>query len=225
MADFVVDSFTDTNDVQLGSHTGETGATWTKAVGDASNYLWVQGNALAGEGGTEAIYYASGIPTNADYDVVADISYLTETGNVLIGILGRLSTDGENYYRLDYNGFDNTFVLSKNVSGTDSNLGVVGWTTANQTIKLEMRGTAIKAYIDDVIPTATTGSFDVTDSDVSDKGRVGVYKYGGVGTASDFFRINSITGSDAAAAETITMDKWFQNTHPPLRRKIRAVPY
>ncbi len=96
---FVTDSFTDTNGTLLSSHTGETGAT----LDETFRVVWGAhhpGTSRTGSTGqsqrTRILYYASGAPASADYDVEMDLVCVgtTDTGTAF-GVLGRVATGAE----------------------------------------------------------------------------------------------------------------------------------
>lgn len=199
MADFVVDTFTGTNGAHVDARSGETGATWTRVAGigtDGTDELAITGNELHGIGGNEALYYASGTPATADYSVEVPINHLGVGGNVIIGFMVRMSTDGQNGYRIVLTGFEDELQVYEFVGGTETLIYDEPWTASDHTIRVEVEGTELRLYVNDVLKTTETGL------NVTDAGRVGVYKYSTVVPTVDFFRLQGITGSDLGGTGT-----------------------
>jgi hypothetical protein len=184
------DTFTDTNGVDLSAHTADSGETWTKVTGDGTHKFVINGNRLEAVGGTGAEYYSSWTPGSADYDVEVVLVYLSDQP-VYYEFGGRMATDGSSGYIVAIDDFSNELRLSD--KSDDSTLGTpVALNRADDTIKLEMRGTALKVYRNgaEVI--------SATDSTTSTAGKVWLGKYGGPG-ATDGWMFNAITATDAAA--------------------------
>lgn len=101
---FVNDTFTDTNDVTIGSHTGELGATWTESAAGSNATLdpKIASNALvAGESSaTNAIWLASGTPPSADYIVRGYVDTVSGLRAGYMGICGRFIVASGNGYAL-----------------------------------------------------------------------------------------------------------------------------
>lgn len=104
MALFVYDTFTDTDNVTIGSHTGETGATWTESSAGSNATLdpKIASNALvAGESSaTNAIWLASGTPPSADYPVRGYVETASGLRAGYLGICGRFIGASGNGYAL-----------------------------------------------------------------------------------------------------------------------------
>src|SRR5690242_14262483 len=79
-AKFIEDTFsTGSSGDNLNTHTGETGATWTKnptVVGGSDMVLTDAGRVIPA-GSTKGSYYASGTPASAEYDVQATVRRVT----------------------------------------------------------------------------------------------------------------------------------------------------
>src|SRR5947209_1549268 len=104
MATFVNDTMNDTDGVTLASHTGETGAAWTKHPSYAGT------NDIANDGtvskcikrysegdGSVGVYYASGSPAAADYPVQGDCVVIDTGGGVWI-LCGRMDASAQTFY-------------------------------------------------------------------------------------------------------------------------------
>lgn len=171
----VYDTFTDTSALLLSSHTGEAGATWTKHSSYSGNSYISNANRMSGGG--DSLYYASGVPATADYDVQADFCGMAQNASTP-GIVGRLSTSGDNAYRVVFD-VPNTgmYLLQKVNAGVVTQLQAIGpWQWggnfadgSTHNIKLQMRGSSLKVFIDGV------ERMSVTDSSITAAGRAGVY--------------------------------------------------
>src|SRR5258708_40265540 len=115
---FTTDTFTDTAGTLLENHTGETGAVWTRnpvlPTGSAAITAdgRLRGNAAA------TIYFSSGVPASADYDVEADLGVASNANNA--GLVGRQSAPAETYYLFDY-AHGNMFRLYTLLNATNVN--------------------------------------------------------------------------------------------------------
>lgn len=177
--DFVRDVFTDTDNVLLQSHTGSQGATWTRHPSYAGDAQISNANRLHASSGTTALYYASGSPLTADYNVAGFLRKRSATSGAA-GIVGRASTSVDTHYLARYDDNVDEWRLYKYVTGTPTQLGS-GFAQALTTdqdywVRLEMRGTSIKVYVDGVERVA------VTDSSITAAGKAGVRFDGGAGT-------------------------------------------
>lgn len=151
---FVVDSFTDADGTALASHTGETGATWTKHASYTGTYSIQSNRAYAGSG--TGAYYASGTPASAEYDVQATVVVVTLTDNNQ-SICARIATGANTLYMARHNraagGTNNAWELYKIVAGTATLLGSYSQALSgggSYTLLLEIRDAAKKVYIDGV---------------------------------------------------------------------------
>ena len=86
---FVRDTMTGSDGTDLTAHTGETGATWAK-VASTTGSIKLTSNRCKGDSGVVSLYYASGDPASAEYDVEADLYKVSNTDYAGIG--GRVST-------------------------------------------------------------------------------------------------------------------------------------
>lgn len=181
---FVADSFTDTNSTALNAHSGETGAAWT-VHSSYSGAPIISSNRLVQTGTTTRGLYASGTPANADYDVAADFIRTGATsGDAAPGVCGRMSTSANTFYHLRYAATNARWELYKFVAGSATLLGTYSDTLSTgvpKRGKLEMRGTAIKGYVDDV------ERISVNDSGITAAGRAGLRWFGSGDWALDSF--------------------------------------
>lgn len=132
MAQFVNDTFTDTNGTTISSHTGETGATWTALTGSGHTPT-IQSNALDPGTGASAngLWYASGTPAAADYTVTAEVTYNGGT-DAIAGPGARMSTSAQTgYWGFLFNGSSGSFdkfATYKYVAGTLTRIAGTGST-------------------------------------------------------------------------------------------------
>lgn len=194
MAAFVTDTFTDTSNLGITSHTGETGATWAAVSGLSSTACRIS-NANRARGHTTGVSgaYASGSPASADYSVTATVRRITGAGEA--GVLGRCSTSAATYYRatLSRIGAD-TLELYKFVAGSYTKLGGYAASLAdstNYTLVLDMVGTTIRVLLDG------TQRISVTDSGISAAGKAGIYLYDGSDTTG--YHIDTLSADDATS--------------------------
>ena len=186
---FTSDTFTDIAGTLLENHTGETGATWTKNPAFTSGSAAITAADRLRGNGTNGLYYESGVPSAADYDVEADL-YVASNIN-LAGLLGRLSTSAATYYLFDYEQSNGQFHLYTVSAG--STLNQTDFTmslTIGQTyhLRLSLRGSLITCYVN--------GSpiISITDANITAAGRAGVYFYA-ADTDTTGYHLDNFTGA------------------------------
>lgn len=198
---FVDDTFTDAENTLVQNHTGEIGATWTKHSGSGTDAKVTNANrVIASASDQRAIYYASGVPANAEYDVEGSIRAVTNDGiDEDISVAGRMSTTATTFYFAENNplGTD-AWYLYKVVSGTFTSLGSYAQTLTagnSYTVKLEIRDAAKKVYVD------TVERISSTDNAITAAGRAGFYLWRDlVASNTTGFHLDSITASDVGGA-------------------------
>ena len=192
---FTNDTFTDTTGTLLENHTGSTGATWTKNPAfSTGSAVITNANRIRG-GATNGIYYASGTPASADYDVEADLFVASVAGAA--GLLGRENTAAGTYYLLDYETGSTAWKLYAIVNGsTAASTSFSQTLTVGQTyhVRLAMRGSSITGYVNG------TAVVSLTDSNITAAGKAGVY-FGQADTDSTGFHLDTLT---AATPNVIT---------------------
>lgn len=151
----VSDSFTDTTNTLLQSHTGELGATWTRHTSSAANNLAISsgGRCRAAFDSVTIIYYASGNPVTAEYDVQATFRPMTLVSGEAGGIAGRMSIAANTMYGARYIVASTQWQLFKVVGGTLTSLGLASATLTAATdyvVKLQIRNAAKKLFVDGV---------------------------------------------------------------------------
>lgn len=199
MATFLNDTFTDTASTALASHTGETGATWTEhtsyGTGDA-----VISNANRCRCTTTNLtsYHASGSPAAADYDVEAVLRRITNLGHM--GVAGRIDTSANTMYVFQYNSGSTEWRILEIVAGSATVADVASATLVDgndYSIKLEMRGTAIKGYVGGV------ETCSITSSGITTAGKAGFR--GSAGSDATGYHLASISATDAVTARARRM--------------------
>ncbi|MDQ3222387.1 MAG: hypothetical protein M3Q75_02790, partial [Gemmatimonadota bacterium] len=204
---FLSDTFTDVEGTLLSAHTGETGATWTQHPTQTAT-AEIAANRARSSATTNAValYYASGMPATADYDVEA-VGYVASSVNEC-SVAGRMDTTVYTLY--EFGMFSSSYVLSKITNGSRSILGSVSNTfTAGEsvTIKLEMRGNQISGYANGVLVIGP-----ITDATITASGRAGL-RFSGASSDTTSFHLNSITATDylvqyARPASDVTDGTW-----------------
>lgn len=169
----VTESFTDSAGTALESHVGEVGATWAKQTGSSGSVVISNANrARANSADASTRYYASGVPTTANYDVIADLRFLSLVPGHFCAVWGRMdpSVSFTGYYA-QYNVSDSRWDLNVGSSGSSTALAAVSATpTLNVTyqVRLQFRGTQITMELDDV------PILQVTDATNTAAGRAGL---------------------------------------------------
>jgi hypothetical protein len=174
----VHDTFTAADNTLLQNRSGETGASWTKwsastADAEITNVNRVRKSTTNGFGQ----YYASGVPTSADYAVSAKVTVKSMIDTV--GLVGRWDTTNANgtYYMAWYNNVSTYLELVKVVNGTTTQLGTSASPTLadNDRLTLSMIGSNISLYINNV------SVVSAVDSSITAAGRAGM-RFGYVGS-------------------------------------------
>lgn len=175
MAQFLLDTFTDTDGTVLSSHTGETGATWTEHPNQNASDFQIQTNRArsVSSGSNISAFYASGTPAGTEYDVNADMVAISTDGSTC-GIIVRVSTSAHTWYLCGYTtSGTNRYYIEKLVAGTateiGSNTSLANWTTGvTQEWLIEVRTGSIRLVVDGVEKAAAS------DTDITAAGRVGM---------------------------------------------------
>lgn len=176
MTDFAEDTFTDSDGTLLTSHVGELGATWTVQPSVFTGSAQISNaNRLRPTAGADLRrFYSSGVPPAADYEVSANIVWLSgAVGFGYMGVCGRMSTSADTSYTVRWAASLTAWQLFKMVAGTQTQLGsnVVQALTAGRPyrVKLRMVGTRISVSVEGV---------DIivqTDAVITAAGRGGVW--------------------------------------------------
>lgn len=202
---FIIDTFTEPTDVDLSSHTGEGGVTWTDhphanyigsfTVDAATDRIW--GNSTAG-------YYASTVPEGPDYEIEADF-YLHSAISQNVAIVLRMDTTADTMIIARLNN-GTIWEVREIVGGGASDLG----SSTNQlptagTFKrgrFRVRGTQAWFYVDGVLE---IGPVTVT---VSAAGRAGV-RNAGAATATTGTHLDNLTVSSLNASAALFRGRAF----------------
>ncbi len=193
MANFVVDTFTDTDATALTSHTGETGATWAKNT--ATNAVAspvITTNRVHGAQAADQIVYASGTPGSADYSVTCDMNLPAGSFGTDTGVVGRSSTSAFTMYAVVRQAGQWRLVRMSAGSGLTigSLVSMTNVTSVTYRITLTMTGTTISGYVqrlsDNWYLTATANVWQPspvaftsgTNSDISTAGKAGLWIFG-----------------------------------------------
>jgi hypothetical protein len=194
---FIYDSFTGTSGTTLASHTGETGATWTKHPSTSGAAAIDSSGRLRSSASSDAVYYASGSPVTADYNVEWDVHVNTvPTGTFLVAALSRLNTVSGVHYgvRYDQSGAW-TLYRYTNISSAATVSSWQGTITAGSTYhaKFSLRGSVLTLYVDGI------QRIQVTDSSaIVAAGFVGLETYNTVADGSGIV-VDNFSATDAAA--------------------------
>lgn len=194
----VSDDFTrDTDTVSLGAHTPTIAGTSYSldemtSVRDIQVVHTVDRAGLTGSAASNRVNYVGNPgPTNADYDVQIKIITKPASGdNDPLVLFGRWQSTG-NFYAVSgyHDGAAVRLRLYKKVAGTPTSLGTdtVTALAANDVVKLEIRGTTLKVYVNGV------EKISATDSEFSAAGKGGL-GFGNFWTALE--DINAAWGVD-----------------------------
>jgi hypothetical protein len=192
---FVSDTFTEAAETLLNEHVGETGATWTvhpSNTGEAKVQQKNGGSYLRSTkaAGTTAIYYASGVPASADYNVAAE--RWRQNG---LAIAGRMSTTALTLYFAG-RASPERYVLSKIVAGSITTLASYSIASAEQYDALVLKLTDAEKVL------YLNGEAVITSTDnvIAAAGRVGVY--GGVNSVSADKGIDNLIATNAVETPT-----------------------
>lgn len=134
--DFVFDTFTETSDITLASHTPETGGAITKHpdASYTSTFTVIGATDRVFQNDISAYYYAA-TPTSADYYVQADVVAISVTPTTNIGQCGHVNTTTNSMICVRVNLSNGAYELREIISGTGSTIGTstTSFPTAGQT--------------------------------------------------------------------------------------------
>lgn len=174
MAVIKTDTFTESSDTALESHTSDSGGGWTG--GNTTNFDVIAAtDELANDSGSFKLTGGDEAPGSADY-------WCSVNGKTVgTGSANRFASmiryDGDVWasasFYMTYIGGNGTWFMFKNVEGslTQLDTGTISGFSASTYYDIETRGEGnqIESYIESV------GQGAVTDSDVSAAGNVGIY--------------------------------------------------
>ena len=169
---FIADSFSETADTALASHTPETGGGWLAYGSPYSGTALViaaEGRVAGSSSSSSALYTQPVPPPSADYLVEAVVRFTSSTGK-RVGIAARYSDSGtENGYLVFFDG--NYWVLRKVVAGVSTDLGSYYGSSSLNTdyvLRFEVFATTLTVSIDGVTRLVAS------DASIAAAGRVGV---------------------------------------------------
>ena len=228
-APFLSDTFTGSAGTALASHVGEIGATWVAHPNyPSSDAVITDANRMRpNQGASASVYYASGVPQSADYDVDLDIRVVSVPATGYIGVMGRVDTGSATYYWAIYNLAAGGWQLYRTATGTLTQLGttVAETLTVGTTVALRLRlaGHVIKLLADGVEKISYT---DTSGSAISAPGRAGLISYGAF-TNSTGLHGDAMAASLArtlrTAGDSVTFG--YNATNPSLRWPNKLAEY
>jgi hypothetical protein len=203
MAIFVNDTFTDSNGTDLASHTGETGATWVEHSSYASGAFTIHSNQVYCSTVT-ALYYASGSPASAEYDIEVPVTKISPNSGRKLGIAARIDTGANTHYDAQIFEAD-TLRIFKTVAGVNTQLAEnAAFGVGTSTLKFEIRDAAKKLYVNSVEQLSTA------DNAITAAGKVGLFGLGTAATTTTGFHADSFAATDA----TVVADRYDFGTEP-----------
>ena len=199
-APFVNDPFTDTAGVLLSAHTEPVaGALWTRHPAYLTDGLVISdANRVRADVGANMAYFAPGVPASADYDVQADLTAKSVTVG-RIGIAGRCDTTANTMYFMRYDAQTNLrwelYRAQDNVLTLLGNFAQTLAVDATYTVKLEMRGSAIKLYVDGTVVITVNDTAPVTGA-----GRAAIRHSGNPSTSTTGLHVDNFVAVNAPGA-------------------------
>jgi len=161
MAEVFNDTFTGSGDI-AGRTPDTTGTTWDTAIDTSAETPMKIQSSNAGsdenDAGNAELYTGSDSGVNADQDVIVTMSTIIDDPDRSAHIVGRYA-DSSNFYAVRMNGqAASGCELYKYVAASRTQLDTFANLTSGDTVKLEMIGSAIKVYVDDVEVASATDS-------------------------------------------------------------------
>lgn len=185
---FLSDTFTETSDTALGSHTPDVGGTWTVFTAGGMTVAASEDRVRGDSSSTSGAAYNSASPASDQYDVEAVVRRTTSDANPLGGIYVRYDTAGPHYVQMYMSQPDSLLVMQEVQSGAVSESSTYSktWTAdLNYAFKIEARNgsNGVKGYLDG------TQRVQITWSGGSTPGKAGV-------RARLYGRVDSVVGTD-----------------------------
>jgi hypothetical protein len=212
------DTFTDTAGTTLQTHTGEVGATWTKATVSATDMVVSNENRIRKAGTGIAVYTASATPSTPDYSVEADVHVKSSLAGDLAGPVGRTDPSSANgtFYVFGYLRDAGTWYLIRVLNGASTVLGTYAQALTPGTsyaARLEMQGTTIRGYVDGV------QRVSATDAGIAAAGRAGVL-LGNTGSAAHTdttgMHLDNLSATTGSAEDSVGTNHGTYNGGPTL---------
>jgi hypothetical protein len=210
MAQFVNDTFTDTNGTALTSHTSE-GTTWTRR-GSGGSAAGIQNNAVNAPDSLD-LYTASNSPAGANYSVTATLKYKSTSTSPYVGVVFGWA-DANNYYWAGWDGWYtapvNRWRIFKVVGGTRTEIGVYNSAPAvNDIVTIEAGRNGSSVYLKINGTERITGS---TDAGITGNGSAGLSAFGSTPTdGSNGIDLQAISADDIAGS-SITLSQVERNS-------------
>lgn len=205
MSIFVQDTFSNGTDL-VAAHTAEVGGPWIRHPGSSTGSISLTAGYVTANTTNTSEYYASGAPASADYDVEATFQCISaSTKGYRVGIHGRMDANLRTHYHARYIANTSLWTLYSFVDGAATVLGTYSdalTANAQRLVKLQMRGSAIKVFIDGVERISTTNTA------ITAAGRAGLSAMndGGGQYALLDFTATDATTIDSIANLNITLD-------------------
>lgn len=178
------DTFTDSNGVATGSHTADTGQSWTVYSGSAD----VQSNALRNITAPTVLGF-NYTPSDPNYNVSAVFKCITMISAQSTYLCARLQ-DGNNFYLAGHR-WGTGWVVSKMIGGSYTELATAGATALtdgqNYDVEFRLSGTSLKLFVGGV------EIISVTDNAITTAGKPGVRWSGNSSGGNTGTHIDSIT--------------------------------
>lgn len=203
MPTFTADTFTDAAATLLENHAGATGATWTKNAAFPTGSAAVTAAGRLRGNATNAVYYASGVPASADYDVEADV--FVASNAAAAGLVARMSTSAATYYLLDYEVGSASWKLYAVVAGSTLATATAAQAlTVGQTyhVRLSLRGSSITCYVDGAAVIA------IDDTSISAAGRAGLF-FAAADSDSTGYHLDNFNAATPATAAVTDANLFF----------------
>lgn len=220
MAVFVSDSFTEASDVDVLSHTGEIGASYSAHpdAGYTASFTLDSATGRIFAVGSEA-YYASGVPPSPDYYVEAPF-FLHTAASQNIAICARMDTSVNTMYIVRLNN-GTTWEMRSIIAGTPLTIGSsiqqvpsVGGSSLGRFILNGNQLSFLANGLEVISP--------ITDNSITSAGRVG-FRNAGTATATTGAHLSSIEAGTLNGGSSQL--PYFGGGHSPYRRIIRVSSY
>ena len=172
--DFLTDTFTDSDNVALVSHTGELGGTWTKHSSYVTGASSITSNRTRAGNGNNSLAYASGAPATVEYDVSATFRCISTTlSSNGCGIAARIDTAANTMYFVRISSAaGGTWSMNELVAGSNTVLGAtflqVPVAGQDYAVILKVRDAVKEFWLDGVLRSSST------NNNITAKGVVGV---------------------------------------------------
>jgi hypothetical protein len=208
MGTIASDTFTDTSNTALASHTLTTGGVWTLHSSYSGNLAISDANRcrLGTSSGAASLYYpASGTPASADYTVTCDVVCLTAAAT-LFGPAARINTAANTAYSVRYSIGSTQWELIKTVAGSTSTVGtyVATFNSGTQTVILDISGSATVAIRVTIAGTLRISYDDTAGDRITAAGKAGIRCASATaGADATGYHIDNWTWTEADATDTV----------------------